>query len=397
MKFLHCADLHLGRRPLGGRGLYSDKRYQDYFNAFDWVIHTAIEKQADALLIAGDMFDRRELSPEVLEKAESSLARLKDNNIRTLLIEGNHDNITSGRETESWLIFLERKGLISRPVCTATEESYSFTPIVIDDIYFYGAGYPGAFADEVLTVLAEKLDPNKKNIVLVHTAIGEGDFIPGTCSSGAIKPFKEKVLYIAGGHLHSYKNYPKADPYFFVPGAPEYWDLGEKNKRGSILFDTESGNHSFIPSTPRRKLELNMEITKNSELDFKEQFTALLEGADITQEEDLMIINITQNFSFFIDTTWCEQTASEMGALKALIRVTYPHEENSLNDTSRMPAEQVEEELIGGWDVFASKKKETARILQKLKTAQIENRLEQFLEEFDGLLETFLQQEEKTS
>ena len=31
MKIVHCSDIHLGRRPVGGKGEFSDKRYEDYF------------------------------------------------------------------------------------------------------------------------------------------------------------------------------------------------------------------------------------------------------------------------------------------------------------------------------------------------------------------------------
>jgi len=114
VKILHCADIHLGRRPVGGVGEYSNKRYDDYFKAFGWAIDTAIVQQVSVVLIAGDLFDRKELIPEVLERTEALLQKLKDAHIATLLIEGNHDNITPGKEDDSWIIYLENKGFLMR-------------------------------------------------------------------------------------------------------------------------------------------------------------------------------------------------------------------------------------------------------------------------------------------
>ena len=60
MKILHCADIHLGRRPVGGVGDYSNKRYDDYFKAFGGAVDTAIAEQIRVVLISGDLLDRKE-------------------------------------------------------------------------------------------------------------------------------------------------------------------------------------------------------------------------------------------------------------------------------------------------------------------------------------------------
>ena len=64
---------------------------------------------------------------------------------------------------------------------------------------------------------------------MVHTALGGSEFLPGLVNTDIIKKFKDKVIYMAGGHLHSFVSYPKDKPYFFIPGSTEFWNvLNEK-------------------------------------------------------------------------------------------------------------------------------------------------------------------------
>ena len=62
MRFLHCGDLHIG----AGRG---DGREEDFATAFLEVAALAVDRQVDFVLIAGDLFDRREINPQALGQA----------------------------------------------------------------------------------------------------------------------------------------------------------------------------------------------------------------------------------------------------------------------------------------------------------------------------------------
>jgi len=58
VKLFHVADIHLGRRRLGGRLPHSDLAA-----AFGFVAEKAIEEKVDVFLIAGDLFDRPTVEP----------------------------------------------------------------------------------------------------------------------------------------------------------------------------------------------------------------------------------------------------------------------------------------------------------------------------------------------
>ena len=98
--FVHTADNHLGYEQYGLK-----ERFNDFAKAFLSVVDAAIERQADAFLIAGDLFNKRAIDAMTLMQAQEGLQRLKDAGIPAIAIEGNHDR-TYYRDGTSWLQFL---------------------------------------------------------------------------------------------------------------------------------------------------------------------------------------------------------------------------------------------------------------------------------------------------
>lgn len=400
MLFLHCSDIHLGRKPVGAAGGdFSRKRFEDYFKAFSLVVNTAIGRKTDALLVAGDFFDKKELTPDVLARTEELLLKLKEHSIEVILIEGNHDNVSSGSETDSWIVYLQSRGLLNRPSCHFAEGAYHFNKVTIQDVEFYGLGYPGSMVNETLQALAEHLKEtnNRKNVVLVHTAPGGGDFLPGLCSYASLDLFKDLAIYIAAGHFHKFITYPEINPYFFIPGSTEYWDFGETGQeKGMILFDTDKLNYEFIPSEPRNAIKESIVIEADNFNDFKAEFLDKVNVLDITRGEDVITIIVILTKSFFIDTAWCEEVLKEKGALKAFIKLIYPNQSGLLSANAELRGkEQIEKELIASWEYFSAFTEETSRILTSLQNFQKEKNQDQFIETFDTLLNKLLDLEKE--
>ena len=61
MRFFHLSDLHIGLR-LYNRDLLEDQRY-----ILDQIIKTARQEEPDAIVIAGDIYDRAVPSAEAVE------------------------------------------------------------------------------------------------------------------------------------------------------------------------------------------------------------------------------------------------------------------------------------------------------------------------------------------
>ena len=394
MKILHCSDVHLGRRPAGAIGEYSRKRYDDYFAAFDWAVGTAIERKIDVVLISGDFFDKKELLPEVLQRTEKSLQKLKDADISVILIEGNHDNIVTGNESDSWLIYLENKGLFRRPYLFFND-GYNFNKIEIDNINFYGIGYPGSMVDDTLKVLSEFLEDKKheKNIILVHTAIKSGDLIQGAVRAETVELFNGKALYIAGGHFHSFNTYPKENPYFFRPGSLEYWDTKEfDNPKGVIIFDTETKEHEFLESVKRHAVNKTLKISGNNFDEFMEDFARQASHFEIIKGETMINLTLNLENSYLVDMNILENFLNEMGFLKSFIKINLPGSEKSMDlNNPLLGIEQVEREIIKEWKYFSDDLEQTALSLELMKEHQETKNEDLFFETFNSLLDRIIE------
>ncbi len=385
MKILHCSDVHLGKKPFGTKE-FSQKRYLDFFKTFDEIIDIGISENIDLFIVAGDLFDKKELTPDTLEKCEKSFQKLKNKGIKVFLIEGNHDNIVGNDDVNSWLGYLEKKDFIHRGKYSLNNKEYHFEKLVLDDINIYGLGYSGFMIDELIENLAKQLNENEKNIVVVHTALGGGEYLPGLVTSEAIKKLKNKAIYIAGGHLHSYQIYPKDNPYFFIPGSLEYWNvLNEKNnKKGGIIFDTNTKEYKFVEVTPRKRIEVNFEYINN----LNEEFKLFCKNLNLTGEE-LVIVNLKIIGNSFINVIELENILETSGALRGYIRLQYVDNSTTemFDEKGAYSIKAAELNVISNWEDFKDSN-QVLEYLQKFKEYQEDkDRLNDFLILFDQMLE----------
>lgn len=390
MKFLHCSDLHLGKRQIG-TAEYSKKRFEDFFVSFEYFLDFAIDKHLDAILLTGDIFDKKELSPEILERTERLFQKAVANHLKIILIEGNHDNISN--PLDSWLIYLINKGLAERPYFERVEDKYIFHSIELNNIEFFGLGYMGAFANEIISEFAKYLESNpsdQQRIALMHTAIVNNDILNGTISSDTIKLLENKLIYIGGGHIHSFTKYPAAEPYFFTPGCPEFWDINEIGKtKGAVLFDTDTKIFEFIPAKSRRVHQLKLNTSANDMSELMDEISNHFKGLDIESGEDLAKIDINSQNTFLIDYDLIESTLSNIGILKTIIKYN-PNRNEAISLEEFSTVDDIEMEIIKGWGIFANKPDETHKYLKIFKTNYTENMNEAFAENFDLMLESVM-------
>ena len=382
MKIVHCSDLHLGKRFSGNKD-YVKKRYMDFFNAFATFIDKVEEIKPDVCLIAGDIFDKKEINPDILSKTEYLFKKLKDNVKKDIIaIEGNHDN--SRILEESWLEYLQEQNILKVFYYNKDFEEKNY--LKIDDINFYPVGYPGFMIDEALTKLSEKLNPQEKNIVVVHTGIsGSTDTLPGLVSTSILDLFKDKAIYIAGGHIHSFTTYPKEKPYFFVSGSLEFSNVqNEKSdKKGFILFDTDTLNYEFIELEHRKRIKKDFSYTNFSNLE--NEFENFVKELNLTGEE-ILVISVSLNNNDYINTENLENIAEKNGALKTHILI-----KNILNigtseeNNSDLSIDELEKNLINTWNISEIEK--FSKSFARLKELFSNDDRDSFLELFDKTLE----------
>ena len=382
MKIVHCSDLHLGKR-LSGTKDYVTKRYMDFFNAFATFVDKVEEIKPDVCLIAGDIFDKKEINPDILSKTEYLFKRLRDNVKKDIIaIEGNHDN--SRILEESWLEYLQEQDILKVFYYNKDFEEKNY--LKIDDINFYPIGYPGFMIDEALTKLSEKLNPQEKNIVIVHTGIsGSTNTLPGLVSTSILDLFKDKAIYIAGGHIHSFTTYPKEKPYFFVSGSLEFSNIqNEKSdKKGFILFDTDTLNYEFIELEHRKRIKKDFSYSNFSNLE--NEFENFVKELNLTGEE-ILVISVSLNNNDYINTENLENIAEKNGALKTHILI-----KNILNigaseeNNSDLSIDELEKNLINTWNISEIEK--FSKSFSRLKELFSNDDRDSFLELFDKTLE----------
>lgn len=382
MKIVHCSDLHLGKRFSGNKD-YVKKRYMDFFNAFATFVDKVEEIKPDVCLIAGDIFDKKEINPDILSKTEYLFKRLRDNVKKNIIaIEGNHDN--SRILEESWLEYLQEQNILKVFYYNKDFEEKNY--LKIDDINFYPVGYPGFMIDEALTKLSEKLNPQEKNIVIVHTGISGGtNTLPGLVSTSILDLFKDKAIYIAGGHIHSFTTYPKEKPYFFVSGSLEFSNVqNEKSdKKGFILFDTDTLNYEFIELEHRKRIKKDFSYSNFSNLE--NEFENFVKELNLTGEE-ILVISVSLNNNDYINTENLENIAEKNGALKTHILI-----KNILNigadeeNNSDLSIDELEKNLINTWNISEIEK--FSKSFGRLKELFSNDDRDSFLELFDKTLE----------
>ena len=86
MKFLHIADLHIGKR-VGEFSLLDDQRYIS-----DQILQIADEEKPDGILIAGDVYDKSLPLGEAVELLDDFLTELVTRRLPVFMVSGNHDS-----------------------------------------------------------------------------------------------------------------------------------------------------------------------------------------------------------------------------------------------------------------------------------------------------------------
>ena len=86
MKFIHLSDLHLGKR-VNECSMLEDQRY-----ILGEILRIVDREAPDAVLIAGDVYDKSVPSAEAVALLDDFLVRLAGRDLQVLLISGNHDS-----------------------------------------------------------------------------------------------------------------------------------------------------------------------------------------------------------------------------------------------------------------------------------------------------------------
>ena len=86
MRFFHISDLHLGKR------VNEFSMINDQFDILEKIVLLAKDNRPDAVLIAGDVYDKSMPTVEAVQLLDRFLVRLNELGIMVFMISGNHDS-----------------------------------------------------------------------------------------------------------------------------------------------------------------------------------------------------------------------------------------------------------------------------------------------------------------
>lgn len=262
VRFAHLADLHLGYEQY-----HCPERYRDFFQTFRRAVSDILKERVDFVLIAGDLFHQRVISPMTLILAQRELQRLKEAGIPVVGVMGNHEQ-PHYRQDHSWLDFLAAQDLL-----ILLRPHYQGEKLVLQhyqdgvggyvdlgDVRIYGTGYHGAAAPRVfadLTARLEELHAERRppfTILLAHAEV-EGMLVRGagthvSLTHYQLAPLRPHIDYLALGHVHKPV---QQDDWLFNPGALEPNSFDESQHPGGVFFvEVEIGRPHAIRAEHRR-------------------------------------------------------------------------------------------------------------------------------------------------
>lgn len=121
MKLMHISDLHIGKK-LFETSMLEDQRY-----ILNRILDLLDDERPDAVLIAGDVYDRANPTADVMELLDEFLRALALRGVCTMIISGNHD---SPERLAYARRFLENRNIHISPVYNGHIE-----PIALSDAY----------------------------------------------------------------------------------------------------------------------------------------------------------------------------------------------------------------------------------------------------------------------
>ena len=238
-KFVHAADLHLDSPFVGLQGVsphVASKLRKATFQAFERIIGLCLDRGADFLLIAGDIYDSQDRSLRAQLQFRDSLKRLSDAGVPAFVVHGNHDPLNSWSATLEW----------PEQVHVFGGEDVSGIPVIRDGetiAHIYGTSYPTQKVRKNLARTFKRSDDGPFAIGLLHCNVGDNkDHEPyAPCTLKDLR--KTGIDYWALGHIHTHQILSLEAPVVLYPGNPQGRSPRELGPRGCYVVDVDSHGH----------------------------------------------------------------------------------------------------------------------------------------------------------
>ncbi|MEI5995145.1 exonuclease SbcCD subunit D [Candidatus Enterococcus mansonii] len=254
MRFLHTADWHIGKK------LHGYDLLEEQADAFQQIIGIAKTEKVDAIVVAGDLYDRSVPSVEAIEVFNRMIVEMNlQEKFPVLAISGNHDSSTRLETGGPW--FVQSNFHLN------TRLDQAFEPVEMNDTQFFLLPYfePISarlyFANEeirtieqgmklVIEEMKNRFKPDMAHVLISHFFVAGSEKTDSetTLMVGGLDTVPLSLLeefdYVALGHLHG-KNALQA-PNARYSGSPLKFSLSEMNQqKGVWIVETSHQETTF--------------------------------------------------------------------------------------------------------------------------------------------------------
>jgi exonuclease SbcD len=272
MKLFHISDLHIGKQ------LHYYNLRDNQIDILNQIVELAKVHHPDAIIIAGDIYDKSVPSAEAYTIFDTFLNNLSDitPSIPVLIIAGNHD---SAERLQFASTFLAKHNIYISVFPPQTDDEHLKKVVLQDeygDVDFYLLPFtkPGyvrhLFKDGMITsydkaiaalIDREEIDYGRRNVLVSHQFYVSDDNLPDTCDSeqvfisvGGIDSVDiasvKRFDYVALGHLHGPQRI--GEKHIRYSGTPLKYSVSEEKHIKSITMVTigEKGEDIVIDKLP---------------------------------------------------------------------------------------------------------------------------------------------------
>ena len=265
MRLIHTSDWHLGRT------LHGESLLEHQATFLDWLLDQAVTHQADAVVVAGDIYDRAVPPQDAVELLDKTLAAFAGARIPMVLTSGNHD---SAIRLGFGSALTEQAGIHLR-----TSVADITRPVIVTDAHgetgIYGIPYllPDAVMDElgaershasVLAAAAARIREDaarrglSRTVVLAHAFVtnAEPSESERDIRVGGIGDAPAAVLagcsYLALGHLHGQQEVPvpKSRTKARYSGSPLAFSFSENQVKSVTLAEIDGAGTAATKLLP---------------------------------------------------------------------------------------------------------------------------------------------------
>ena len=276
MKFLHTADLHIGK-SICEHSMLDEQRH-----ILASILEAVRGEKPDALLIAGDVYDKSVPSAEAVAVLDDFLVRLSETGTKVFVLSGNHDSaeriafggrlmedrgvhmssVYSGEfapvtlqdefgEVDVWMLPFVRPATVR--ACLGSDEER-------DQVTDYTSAMRMAIAQMHFT-------PGRRNVLLAHQFVTGAERSDSEENVGGLDNVDASVFdgfdYVALGHIHKPQNVAKdtaGNARVRYSGTPLKYSLSEAGHKKSLTVVELAGKSADglagievreVPLTPK--------------------------------------------------------------------------------------------------------------------------------------------------